>query len=116
MIESNTHGEVVFRVYRPKAGRVELVASFTNWEESPIALEPESDGWWSITLQLPPGDHEFQYRIDGCEWLGDFAAHGVRLNDFSQWLGLIHIPDQRAEVVVRRRAAAAPVRIASRVA
>ena len=116
MIESTTQGEIVFRVHRPNARRVELVASFTNWEEAPIALEREADGWWSITLQLPPGDHEFQYRIDGSEWLGDFAAHGVRLNDFEQWLGLIHIPAQHAEVVVRRAAAAPPVRVGARVA
>lgn len=102
MIERDTNGHTIFRIYRRHAQRIELVANFTRWQEQPIPLEPVGDGWWTITIDLPPGDHEFQYRIDGREWLADFAAHGVRLNDYNQWLGLIHIPAEESRVIVRR--------------
>ncbi len=102
MIERDESGSIHFRVYRPQAQSVELIADFTHWQEDPIPLVAAGDGWWTLTIDLPSGDYEFQYRIDGREWLADYAANGVRLNDYNQWLSLIHIPAAESRVVVRR--------------
>lgn len=85
----------VFRVYLPQATTVELVGAFSNWRESPIALVREHSGWWSVRLELPPGDHEFSYLVDGSTWLPDYAASGVRRNGFGGWVSQVVVPAQR---------------------
>ena len=82
MITVESSGRVLFRVYLPHAGRVEILGGFTDWSERPIPMQAEGDGWWTAEAEIPSGDWRFRYRMDGDLWATDFAAHGVDLNAF----------------------------------
>lgn len=79
----------LFRVYLPQARSVELVGGFTNWRNAPIRLVREPGGWWFVRLDLDPGDHDFSYLVDGCTWLPDYAASGIRRNSYGGWVSQI---------------------------
>lgn len=49
---------------------------------------------------LPPGEHTFHYLVDKWEWMADFAAHGVEVNGFGQWVGRLWI-DPEIQPVTR---------------
>jgi hypothetical protein len=91
MVDATSSSTRLFRLHRPDASRVEISGTFTGWDETPIALDPSGDGWWTIELELPVGDHEFQYLIDRSTRLADYAANGVRLNSFGQWVSLLTV-------------------------
>lgn len=116
MVTFESDGSLTFRVYLPHAESVELVADFTEWSESRIALKREehgrprgdrgmkdldglagtpetgSRGWWSIRAQPPEGDHAFSYLVDSQWWLPDYAAHGVKRNEHGNWTSLLFVP------------------------
>ena len=71
---------LTFRIYLPHAGRVEVMGSFTEWERRPVAMksgEGDESGWWKCDCDVPTGDHEFSYLVDGRYWMPDYAASGV---------------------------------------
>jgi 1,4-alpha-glucan branching enzyme len=107
MVNTENDGRKTFRVYLPEAAEVELVGSFTDWRSRPIAMAKEDTGWWSATVPLVPGDHEFNYLVDGSFWLADYAASGVKRNGYGGWVSQISVEAFAAESPVRipRRAA-----------
>ena len=92
MISQSAEGGIGFRLYT-KAKRVELLGSFTGWERDPIEMTDLGTGWFVARVEIEPGEHEFQYRLDGCRWLADFAANGVRLNEFGLWVSQLCVPE-----------------------
>ncbi|MCC6321141.1 MAG: glycogen-binding domain-containing protein [Phycisphaerales bacterium] len=79
---------LTFKIYLPHAGRVEVVGTFTDWEERPIAMnrgERDEAGWWFANVRVPAGEHEFSYLVDGQFWMPDYAATGVHRNQFGHW-------------------------------
>lgn len=63
---------VTFRIHAPAAKTVSIVGSFNRWDREQDRLNgPDKDGWWSITLPLPDGRHEYLFLIDGRIWLAD---------------------------------------------
>ena len=86
----------VFRVYLPHAEAVELVGGFSGWRASPIPMMRENSGWWFARLELPPGDHDFSYLVDGSTWLPDYAASGVRRNGYGGWVSQVAVPARGA--------------------
>jgi len=81
--------------------RVEISGSFTDWDAGRLEMINAGDGWWELELDLPAGDYEFQYVIDHHTRLADFAANGVRLNGFGQWVSTLMIaPTREVPVVV----------------
>lgn len=89
MVICESDSTMLFRVYLPQATSVELVGSFTNWRAAPVRLVRESTGWWFVRLNLEQGDHEFSYLVDGCTWLPDYAAGGIRRNGYGGWVSQI---------------------------
>lgn len=85
MISTLADGSIRFRVYLPHAASVQLLGSFTDWRDSPIAMTRENPGWWEATVPIASGEHQFCYLVDGAVWLADYAAHGVRLNSYGGW-------------------------------
>lgn len=83
-----------FRVYLPEAGQVELVGTFTDWRAGAARMQREDTGWWSITTDVPPGDHDFSYLVNGSHWLADYAASGVRRNPYGGWVSQLHVASQ----------------------
>jgi 1,4-alpha-glucan branching enzyme len=117
MVTVERDGTLTFRVYLPHAQSVELVADFTEWGTGRVALTREEpapavagtgvenrlfrdgtpddapgEGWWSIRVRAPDGDHAFSYLIDDQWWLPDYAAHGVKRNEEGHWTSLLFVP------------------------
>lgn len=96
MVNLNESGRCVFRMYMPHAGSVELLGTFCNWKperaHGAVELERDPDGWWTARLNLPEGDHEFCYLVDGRTWMPDYAAGGVRRSSTGRWVSLLSVP------------------------
>ena len=60
---------------QPGAKVVQAAGDFNGWNPSETPLQPTADGAWTVTLPLEPGRYEYQFVIDGEQWIGDpFAA------------------------------------------
>jgi len=59
-----------FSFHDPSAKNVQLVGTFTQWEEKPVNLNKERDGVWRATVQLEPGTHRYRFLVDG-QWRND---------------------------------------------
>ncbi|MCA9310539.1 MAG: hypothetical protein KDA21_04985 [Phycisphaerales bacterium] len=105
MVNLGQDGLATFRLYRPGASHVEVQGDFTGWGHSSLVMTREESGWWSASVRLEPGQHEFQYVIDGREWIADYAATGVRRNAFGLWVSQLWVP--RVVVATERRSARA---------
>lgn len=106
MVTVTESGGCQFRMYMPHAGSVGLLGSFCKWQleadagpgseegasGGAVELERDADGWWIARLDLPPGDHEFCYLVDGRNWMPDYAAGGVRRDSSGRWVSLINVP------------------------
>jgi len=86
--EQNT---ITFRMFLPHAARVELLGDFTSWREHRVPMNREVGGWWTVTTEVPAGEHLFCYLVDGSIWLADYAAHGVRLSEYGGWVSQLRI-------------------------
>lgn len=91
-----------FRVYLPEARCVQLVGTFTDWRVRPISMSRESTGWWTVTTNLTPGDHDFSYLVDHATWLPDYAASGVKRNGFGGWVSQIHVAGDPVVVMPKK--------------
>ena len=91
MVSQTPDGHTLFRLFAPEASSVQLFGTFTGWGSTPISLEKSRDGWFEAELSISPGEHEFQYLIDGTRWLADYAAAGVRMTDEGAWLSILQI-------------------------
>jgi hypothetical protein len=62
-------------VVRPGASVVQAAGDFNGWNPAETPLEQTADGAWTVTLPLEPGRYEYQFVVDGEQWIGDpFAA------------------------------------------
>jgi 1,4-alpha-glucan branching enzyme len=51
-----------------EAKAVFIAGTFNNWNPNVAPMHSSSpNGKWTITLQLPPGHHEYKYVVDG-QW------------------------------------------------
>ncbi len=60
--------------YHPAAAcqTVALSGSFNHWKPAEHAMQgPDADGWYTTTLELPEGRHEYKFVIDGKTWERD---------------------------------------------
>lgn len=104
MITRQPDGTVEFRVFATGAERVQILGSFTGWEAEPIGMTPCGGGWFTASVRIEPGDHEFQYLIDGQRWLADYGASGVRHNEYGLWVSQLCVPERASlKLVVETR-------------
>ena len=54
----------------PAAESVQLVGSFSQWQERPIPMEKDVDGLWRATIEMEPGEYPYRYLVDG-QWQDD---------------------------------------------
>lgn len=106
MLIRNPDGRTTFRSHHPHAASVELIGAFTDWTRGSVTMEREPDGWWHVSLELPPGEHSFCYLVDHALWLADYQAHGVMLSKDGKWLSLIRV--EQAGVASGTPAASGP--------
>lgn len=66
---------VTFRYHAPAAREAAIAGSFNRWDPARDKLAgPDKDGWWSITLPLGEGRHEYLFVINGTDWVLDPLA------------------------------------------
>lgn len=76
---------VRFELVAPLAHRVALAGSFNAWSDSTIPFARSSTtGAWTVTVPLPPGEHQYLFVIDGERWVPDPAAHAQVRDEFGQ--------------------------------
>lgn len=62
-------------VVQPGAKAVQAAGDFNGWNPTETPMEQTADGAWTVTLPLEPGRYEYQFVVDGEQWIGDpFAA------------------------------------------
>jgi len=66
-------------VVQPGARTVQAAGDFNGWNPSRTPLEPTSNGAWTVTLPLEPGRYEYQFVVDGEQWIADPFA--IEQND-----------------------------------
>ncbi len=67
--------QAVFR-YRPAKTpkSVYVAGSFNGWKKDEARMSgPDQDGFYSASLDLPPGRHEYKFLVDGKKWRVDPA-------------------------------------------
>jgi 1,4-alpha-glucan branching enzyme len=58
---------------------VQAAGDFNGWNPSRTPLEPTSNGAWTVTIPLEPGRYEYQFVVDGEQWIADPFA--IEQND-----------------------------------
>lgn len=58
-------------VVQPGARVVHAAGDFNGWNPTRTPLEQTANGAWAVTLPLEPGRYEYQFVIDGEQWVGD---------------------------------------------
>jgi hypothetical protein len=58
-------------VVQPGARTVQAAGDFNGWNPSRTPLEPTSNGAWTVTIPLEPGRYEYQFVVDGEQWIAD---------------------------------------------
>ena len=78
-------------VFAPAAREVALSGDFTHWQ--PLALTRAADGAWCTLLDLAPGPHRLNIRIDDGPWTVPPGTTAVP-DDFGGSAGLVLVPAQ----------------------
>jgi len=63
---------VTFIVAMPEANQVAVVGDFNGWQ--PASLSRDSNGIWSLKVDLSPGRYEYAFVVDGVAWRPDPRA------------------------------------------
>ena len=68
-------GTVEFVLEMDTAEAPHLMGSWDGWAGAGIAMVRDADGAgaWRVALRLPPGEHQFRYRV-GDRWFNDADA------------------------------------------
>jgi hypothetical protein len=68
-------GTVEFTLDRDGAETPHLMGSWDGWQRPgvPMVRQSEETPTWHTEVQLPPGEHQFRYRI-GDDWFNDPSA------------------------------------------
>lgn len=75
--------QAVALVYHaPVASSVSVAGSFNGWDPRATPMVPVGEGAYRTLLWLPPGQHEYQFVIDGARWIPDPLAPRQRDDGF----------------------------------
>jgi len=87
-------GKVSFALWAPWKKSVHVIGDFCNWEQPGLPLAVSDQGvWWTI-IDLPPGEHAYQFLIDGEQILTDPYARQLRWVDSDQAQALVSVNAQ----------------------
>jgi 1,4-alpha-glucan branching enzyme len=64
--------KATLKLRAPQAEQVFLAGCFNEWDPAANPLERDSEGTWSCTLVIDPGEHEYRFVVDGV-WCDDPA-------------------------------------------
>jgi 1,4-alpha-glucan branching enzyme len=60
----------VFTLQTGNAHEVCLAGDFNRWKVCDTPLEKVAEDTWTVSIELPPGRHEYMFVIDG-RWVTD---------------------------------------------
>jgi 1,4-alpha-glucan branching enzyme len=84
-------GKVSFALYAPWKKSVHVIGSFNDWDHAADPLAVSEQGIWWIVKDLPAGDHEYQFLIDGETVIGDPYAREIRWDGGAQPNAIVHV-------------------------
>ena len=76
--------------HAPDAKSVYVAGTFNEWRPDATTLQPLSAGLWAIELELPPGDYEYRFVVDGC-WSSDPDADVTVPNPFGSYNDVLRV-------------------------
>jgi hypothetical protein len=77
--------QFTFELYAPRAKRVEVVGTFSDWMPGEVVLSgPNAIGYWRRHVMLPPGRYEYLYTVDGEKRILDKRAELQRPDGFGR--------------------------------
>lgn len=71
-------GAVSFALWAPWKQSVHLIGDFNGWDMEADPLAVDETGLWWIQKQLPPGEHAYQFVVDGDTVVADPYARRLR--------------------------------------
>lgn len=69
--EPDNPNEISFKLYAPNAQTVNLVGTFNDWDKSADVMKKNSHGVWECLKDLPDGNYNYKYLIDGETYIPD---------------------------------------------
>lgn len=75
----------------PGARRVAVVGTFNSWDTRQDLMTCDTAGVWRARIDLPLGDHEYEFRIDDSRWTEDPKNPRKRLTPFGYYTSLLTI-------------------------
>lgn len=79
-----------FVLFQPDVEQVDIVGSFTGWRAIPMHRKG-FNGYWEATLELPVGEHRFNYVIEGGRRIPDPTILVQEKDDFGGVNSIIEI-------------------------
>ena len=79
----------IIYVHAPAARTIELMADFTDWQ--PVAMRHAANDEWQVAMQIAPGTHRVNIRVDGGQWSAPPGASTLQ-DEFNGVVGLVVIP------------------------
>ena len=61
---------VLFSLLAPRASHVSVAGAFNGWDPKTHPMKKDFTGVWKLSIDLAPGDYEYQFVVDG-EWQND---------------------------------------------
>lgn len=93
--------EVTFRfATSERANAVSVAGDFNDWNAGAAPMSFNGGGW-SVTLELDPGTHAFQFVIDGDTWVDMDGFATTEPNGFGGRRGVIEVGDEPVEIGFR---------------
>lgn len=81
---------VTFEYFAPEARAVAVAGSFNGWSPSTTNLKKDRSGKWTVSLPLPPGQHQYRFVVDGL-WQNDQRSVQCVQNPFGSWNCVIEV-------------------------
>jgi len=81
---------VEFSFYAPRAGKVFLAGAFNAWNARSLPMKKDASGLWKITINLPPGHHEYKYIVDGV-WIMEPSCSDKVPNPYGTYNSVIGV-------------------------
>lgn len=102
MVTPRPDGTFRFEIHFASARTVAIAGTFCDWSMTRCPMRRGEGGWWTADLDIEPGDHSFQYVVDGREWIADFAASGVERNGFGCWVSRLYVKPRSSRPMLDR--------------
>lgn len=88
---------IQFTYYDPDAGQVFIAGSFNGWNSNANPLTRDDKGYWTIVLDLGPGEHTYKFVVDGA-WITDMDNPATKSDGYGGNNSVIEI-DSKGEIV-----------------